>query len=284
MDMYRRGLCVAALAAAWPGLLGSSQAQESRTALPVPAVVVDVLTPDVAVPEAPTPVRAAAPAVLASEAVVGSNNPGDPNDPQDGQQSKRILFIIPNFRAVSMDTHLPPLSGGEKLKLAISDSFDYSSFVYVGMVAGVAQLEDSTPEFHQGAAGYARYYWHSFADNTSGNLMTEAVFPIVTHEDPRYYTKGNGGFFPRLTYSLGRLVITRKDDGGRTFNISEIAGNGVSAALSDLYYPSPERTVGKTTEKWALQIGLDGASNVLKEFWPDIAQIFSRKHDATAQP
>jgi len=38
------------------------------------------------------------------------------------------------------------------------DSFDYSSFIYVGILAGVAQAQNSYPEFHQGAAGYGRFY------------------------------------------------------------------------------------------------------------------------------
>jgi len=54
----------------------------------------------------------------------------------------------------------------------LQDSFDYSSFIYVGILAGVGQAQNSDPEFHQGAAGYGRYYWHSFADTLDGNLMT----------------------------------------------------------------------------------------------------------------
>src|SRR5215471_8126214 len=34
--------------------------------------------------------------------------PADPVVVQEGQQTKRILHIIPNFRAVSANTHLPP--------------------------------------------------------------------------------------------------------------------------------------------------------------------------------
>jgi hypothetical protein len=32
-----------------------------------------------------------------------------------------------------------------------------------------------------------------------------------------------------------------------------------------------------------MQLGVDMASNVLKEFWPDIARKFSRKHPSTQQ-
>lgn len=192
-----------------------------------------------------------------------------------GRQTKRILYVIPNFRSVSLDVVLPPQTPKEKFMLMLQDSFDYSSFLYVAGVAGAADAERSTPEFGHGAAAYGRYYWHSFADNLNGNIFTEAVVPILTHEDPRYYTMGRGGILKRGVYSVSRLLITRTDltatnNAHKTFNFSEIVGNGAGAGISDLYYPSRERTWTKTGQKWVLQIGLDGASNLVKEFWPDV--------------
>ena len=77
---------------------------------------------------------------------------------QPEKQPKRILWVIPNYRAVSADTQLPPLSRKDKFWLATEDSFDYSSFVLAGIIAGISQARNDTPEFHQGAAAYGRYY------------------------------------------------------------------------------------------------------------------------------
>jgi hypothetical protein len=208
-----------------------------------------------------------------------ANNAGVTRSTADGQQTKRILGIIPNFRSVSVDAKLPPLSPGSKFKLMLQDSFDYSSFVYVGLLAGTAQAENSDREFHQGAAGYGRYYWHSFADTLDGNLMTEAVVPILTREDPRYYTLGRGGFVHRTSYSITRLFVTRTDGNSRSFNISEIVGNGAAAGIANLYYPSQERTWTKTGQRWIAQVGLDGAANLLKEYWPYLnSKLFRGKY------
>ena len=106
--------------------------------------------------------------------------------------------------------------------------------------------------------------------------MTEAIFPTLTREDPRYYTLGRGGFLKRSRYAISRLLMTRTDSGGRTLNFSEIIGNGVGAAISNAYYASRERTWTKTGQKWVAQIGLDGAFNILKEFWPDVNRIVFR--------
>lgn len=191
----------------------------------------------------------------------------------EAKQSKRILWIFPNYRAVSADTQLPPLSLKSKFWLATQDSFDYSSFLTAGMIAGISQAKKSYPEFGQGSKGYGRYYWHAVADQAVGNYFTEAIVPTITREDPRYYTLGHGSFLKRTGYAVSRLLVTRTDSGGRTVNISEIAGNGAGAAVSGLYYPSSERTWTKTGQKWITQIALDGVFNIVKEFWPDVNRL-----------
>jgi len=198
-------------------------------------------------------------------------------DISQGKQSKRILGVIPNYRAVSADAKLPPLSVKGKFVLGTQESFDYSSVLVAGVMAGMGQARDAYPEFHQGGAGFGRYFWHSFADQAVGNYFTESIVPSLTHEDPRYYTRFRGGFFPRTGYAISRLFITRTDSGGQTFNFSEIVGNGAGAGISDLYYPPRERTWTKTGQKWGDQIALDGLFNFLKEFWPDI------RHDVLRQ-
>ncbi len=205
-------------------------------------------------------------------------NPPQPAPTFEGKQTKRILGIIPNFRSVSVDEKLPPIATHDKFKLMLEDSFDYSSFIYVGVLSGIGQAENSYPEFHNGAPAYARYYWHSFADTLDGNMMTEFIFPTVTREDPRYYTLGRGGFGKRAIYSVGRLVITRSDRGRAAPNVSEIVGNGAAAGIAGLYYPSQERTWTKTGQRWVTQVSLDGVANMIKEFWPDINNKLFHNH------
>jgi hypothetical protein len=201
-----------------------------------------------------------------------------PAAPDEGKQTSRILYIFPNFRAVSVDTKLPPQSAKEKLWQTTQDSFDYSSFIFVGALAGVSQAENNVPEFRQGAAGYGRYYWHTFADQADENYWVEFIFPVVLHQDSRYYTRGRGGVVKRASYAFSRIVITRKDDVGETFNASEVIGAGASAGISNLYYPSPERTWTKTGQRWVLNVGLDGATFLIREFWPDInSKVFHQK-------
>jgi len=240
---------------------------------------VSLLTHDPQPPSAPTDGKSPVPdAPTPAIKPADSNNPNDSDKDKEqyGKQPKRILGIIPNFRAVSANTQLPPLSFKDKFWLATQDTFDYSDVLLVGGLAGISMASKSQPSFGQGAAGYGRYYWHAFVDGSIENYMTEAIVPAVTREDPRYYTLGKGGFIKRTGYAVSRLLITRTNAGKRTFNLSEIVGAGAAAGIGNAYYPSEYNQFVKTYQRWGTQVGLDGVFNTLKEFWPDINQAVFR--------
>jgi hypothetical protein len=194
------------------------------------------------------------------------------------QQTKRVLGIVPNFSSVSADTKLPPQTAKEKLVLATRNSFDYSSFLVAGIQAGISMDSNSYPEFHQGAAGYARYYWHTLADTADENFMVGGLGPIVFRQDNRFYTLGHGGFRKRTFYAVTRVLVTRQDDGDKMFNFSEVVGSGAAAGVATLYYPTKYRTWTKVGQKWLTSDIIDGANFIFKEFWPDINKKIFHTH------
>ena len=199
----------------------------------------------------------------------------DPNA-ETLHQTPRIMGILPNFTAVDSNTYLPPLSTREKFDMAMHDSVDYSSFLLVAALAGEGLATKAIPSFGSGVAGFSRYYWRQFTDQASGTFFTEAIFPTLTHEDPRYYTLGKNGFWKRSCYAISRTFITKNDRGTNEFNISEIGGNASEAALSNLYYPASERGISKSAKNFATQIVITAGANILKEFWPDIRKNILR--------
>ena len=199
-------------------------------------------------------------------------------DDSQTQQTKRMLWVIPNFGAVNANTQLPPLSTREKFVLAAQDSVvDYSSYTWAGILAGQAMLLNSDPELGHGIAGYGRYYWRTFVDGISGTFFTEAIMPAITHEDPRYYTMGKGGFFRRTGYAISRAFVTKTDSGGTSFNWSEVVGNGLEAGLSTAYYPPQGRGLSQTGRNWGTQMESAVLNHVFQEFWPDIRKNLFRQ-------
>jgi hypothetical protein len=190
--------------------------------------------------------------------------------PNGTKQTKRVLGIVPNFSSVSADTKLPPQTAKQKLTLATKNSFDYSSFLIAGIQAGISMNGKSYPEFHQGAAGYARYYWHTLADTADENFMVGGVGPIVFHQDNRFYTMGHGGFRKRTWYAVTRVLVSRTDNGNSTFNFSEIVGSGAASGISTLYYPKQYQTWTKVGQKWLTSDLIDCFNFFWKEYWPDV--------------
>ena len=122
----------------------------------------------------------------------------------------------------------------EKFKLAAEDSFDPYAYLVAGAFAGFAQTRNDPKSWGEESWGpFGKRYAASFADQTDENMMTEAVIPALFKQDPRYFRLGRGGFFKRTGYALSRIVVTRSDSGGASFNFSEILGAGASSAISD---------------------------------------------------
>ena len=205
-------------------------------------------------------------------------HPAAKRNGSSGEYGKHhILWVIPNYREDESLAQYRPLSAREKFKVAIDDSFDPTAFLVAGVFAGSAMAQRQYPQFGHGPAAVGEYYGGAFADQSIGNVLTEAALPIALRQDPRYFTKGKGGFFKRTGYAISREVVTKNDKGENTFNTSEIVGNGIAAGISNLYYPAADRSFGSTANKWGQQLGLDTGFNIAKEFWPDIRHKLFRQ-------
>ncbi len=210
-----------------------------------------------------------------------------PSDPtahppaqDDSKEAKRLFGIVPNYRTSPSLQNYEPLSAKQKFAIASQDAFDRGTVVLAAAFAGESQLTNDNRAFGQGAAGYGRYFGTSYADFVIGDYMTEGLFPTILHQDPRYFRKGTGSGRARLGYAMGQIFWTHTDRGTGQFNYSEVVGNSVAVAISNAYYED-NRTAAANVSELGFQLGVDMASNVLKEFWPDISRKFSRKHPAT---
>jgi hypothetical protein len=198
--------------------------------------------------------------------------------PLSKQQPKRILGIMPNYRAVSAGEIPPPPTAKQAFMIATRNSFDYSSFVFVGITSAMAEWSNAHHKLGEGMAGYGRYYWRGFLDKTDGNYMVIFALPTVLHQDERYFAKGEGGFWKRGIYAASRILITPDYHGKNTFNASEVFGRGIAQGISVSYYPSSDRTAGALAAKYGWAMGRDALTNVFREFWPDIATHVLHRH------
>jgi hypothetical protein len=194
-------------------------------------------------------------------------------------ESHRIFGILPDYRSSPSLATYEPLTPKEKFQIAGKDGFDRGTIILAAMFGGLGQLQRSAPSFGNGVPGYAHYFGASYADYVIGDYMTEAIYPTLLRQDPRYFRRGTGSNLSRFGYAMGQIFWTHKDSGGMQFNYSEILGNSTAVAISNAYYPD-SRTASSAVSRLGVQIGVDMASNVLKEFAPELNRMFSHKQRA----
>jgi hypothetical protein len=237
-------------------------------------------------PDTPAPKQSDAPSAQSSS--TANTPPSDQREKskdalgKDGQASgtskDRLFYALPNFLTLENANQVPPLTAGEKYKVVARSSFDYVQYPWYGFLAGISQAENSEPGYGQGAAGYGKRFGAALADGTIENFMTSAVLPSVVRQDPRFFQSGKGGFWHRVGYAMGRVIITRGDSGNSQFNFSEIFGSALSAGISTYsYHPHADRTLSNTASVWGTQVGYDTLTYVVKEFWPDIRRKLRNK-------
>ena len=214
--------------------------------------------------------------LTASVGLCQSNSP----DVSSDHESKHLLWIMPNYRTSPSLTDYKPLTVREKFRVAAEDSWDRGTLAMAVIFGAENQLTNSNRAFGQGAAGYAQYAGASYGDFIVGNYMTEAIFPSLLHQDPRYFRRGTGGGWSRLGYAIGQSFWTHNDSGHIQLNYSEWLGNSAAVAISNAY-DADNRTARDNASQLGVQISVDTAANILKEFYPDIVRKFVRKHKQT---
>ena len=107
-------------------------------------------------------------------------------------EDKRIFWIIPNYRTAPIPSPYEPLIPREKFKIASEDAFDRGTVALAVLFAGEAQLTNSTPAFGQGVKGYAQYLGTAYGDLVIGDMMTEAIYPVIASSGPALFSARDG--------------------------------------------------------------------------------------------
>ena len=145
--------------------------------------------------------------------------------------------------------------------------------------AAVSQATHSAPLYGRDWNAYPERFGASIGDIASQNFFGDFVLASAFHEDTRYVREGpSHGLWPRIGYALSRAVVTRKDDNdGETFNWANVLGTGMSAGLSNAYYPPASRTLHETMINWGTSLAGSGLANLAPEFWQDFHGWLKRR-------
>jgi hypothetical protein len=179
--------------------------------------------------------------------------------------------------AVSAAGSAGKLTPGQKFQLFGFNTLNPFPIAAAAAVAGFSQALDSNSGYGQGAEGYGKRFGAAYADNASTQFFGTFLYPVIFHQDPRYFRKANGTTSSRMGYAISRLFITRNDSGHSAPNVSLLLASASSAALSNVYYPAGDRSAGNASVRFGISFATEAGFNLMKEFWPDIKHKFSKK-------
>lgn len=216
----------------------------------------------------------------------GSKEPVDANGnpiPLERRQPQRILGFMPNFRTVSGGAHPRPASFKYNFIIATRQATDYSSFFFLGLTSLVSEGSNEHPSLGKGVEGYGQYIWRGFLDKTDNTYLSAWLLPSILHEDTRYYALGAGHpIVVRTLYVISRQGVARTYTGKNTPNIAGLGGKALTQYISRYYYPPSAATFSVLATKFGYSVMRDVAFSSVREFYPDIAAHFVRKHQEKA--
>jgi hypothetical protein len=196
------------------------------------------------------------------------------------QEKQRVLGIVPMFNT-TYQRDAVSLTSGQKMKLAFRSAIDPVTIASAGIVAGIAELnaDPNNSGFGWGAGGYMKRWGASYLDSFNGTMIGNGILPSVLHQDPRYFRLGRGSNTHRLFYAMFTTVAARHDVSRRWEpNYSNIGGNLIAGAISNLYYPATNTSNWEQTIASGLVVTAQGTVGaVFNEFWPDISRKMFHK-------
>jgi len=199
--------------------------------------------------------------------------------PLDRKQPQRILGFMPNFRSVSSGTKPHPPGWKYNFTVATKQATDYSSFIFLGLTSLTAEGMNMHPDLGKGGGGFYAYTWRGFLDKTDNTYLSAWLLPSLLHEDTRYYALGTGHRIAvRSLYVISRQAVARTYGGNQTPNIAGLGGKVLTQVVSRSYYPSSATGFSVLATKFSYSVMRDVAFSAIREFYPDAAAHFVRKH------
>lgn len=207
-----------------------------------------------------------------------SSSPGEKS--QSSSMAKgspgHIFWVVPAFK-VDYLKNIKPLTPREKFKEWARAAYDPLGLAGAGIESA---LEHSSTDgfcgYGHGWAGYGKCFGSAELDANISGFFGDFAFPVLLHEDPRYFAMGQGSARRRVLYAVSRVVITRTDSGGTSIAYAGLAGTVLAAAASNLYYPRQDRGFALSLSRVGWDLGFTAAFNVAAEFWPGIKRTVGR--------
>ena len=207
-----------------------------------------------------------------ADAPVPKQEPKQENDEKHSNPFNTTIEVLARrsivFPEIATDPN--PLNSKQKFELFLDQSVAPFHFVASAAGAGIGQARNALPGYGQEWNGYGKRFGSSLASATSNSFFGTYVLASMMRKDPRYFPSLHGSFGHRVGYALSRIVVARTDERTLGANWPGIFAPLLAESLATAYLPAKEQTAGKTFQRYGWRLGLNTATNGLREYWPTI--------------
>jgi hypothetical protein len=127
---------------------------------------------------------------------------------------------------------------------------------------------NSPTEWGRGYEGFAKRAGNSFAKRAI-KASVELGVSEWTHEDLHFRRSGEGSVWTRLKHvCMGTFWVPRDNGTGHTLAAGRITGAFAAGQASRIWMPARVANFGAGARTGAAWLGLDVATDLVREFWP----------------
>lgn len=159
-----------------------------------------------------------------------------------------------------------PMTAEERIEFFVEGSLASPQALFRSALAGsFAHLNDTPPEWGQGADGYGRRYASTF-----GTLLirdgVESAGAALLKQDPRYERCRCSGFFPRFGHAVAARFITRNNKGKKRFAFARVGGQFAAGMATVAWYPERYNYGSDGLRFGTRLLGFGTITNLVQEF------------------
>jgi len=166
-----------------------------------------------------------------------------------------------------------------KLHNYVFDAFGPYPIVGAAFAAGINQLQNTPPEWQQGAAGYSKRFGSDFGI-AAVSTTTRYALAEAFKEDSLYYRCECKGVLPRLKHAvISTFTARRGEDGHRVFSIPALVGAyaGTMTAVYAWYPGRYDASDAFRMGNYSL-LGYIGGNVALEFFYSGPHSLLTRMH------
>jgi hypothetical protein len=196
------------------------------------------------------------------------------------QQMKSMIRLQMNRaidgKAYPSLTEWKPLTARQKFDVFVHSTYSPRTFANAAIdeAADWAEGNHLNREYETGFRGVGQRYGINLATNETDVFFQRFLFPTLLKQDPRYFRNPDLPLFQRALYAMSRVLVTRTDSGGQTFNSSRILSIAAARVVANVYVPGERQGMGPLAGCVSFTLLRDAGMNLAHEFWPDLRRKF----------